>query len=224
MRLSLILCWLLWSVSAYGQQIRQQSYWMRLYGRLRFSDKWTLHLETDERRLTRPDRQLQIIAHAHLHRRLGQRWDVAWGQTFSAVARSVLRVPEWRFFQEGTYATKVGERGQLSHRVRIDWRWIRQANADELLDDYRFRVRFRYRPQFDWRPNDRWTLKTNQEVMIHDDAFDQYRFYAAAERRWKKNWAVEIGYLKLIQRRNNNPGLLNQDIVRLTLFKTFIVN
>ena len=100
--------------------VHQQAYWLRLYGRVKLNDKWSFQVEADERRLIKPDRQLQFIAHAHLHRKFGKYTEGALGTTFSAVRQSTFDVPEGRLFQEFYWFLPLGKTTGLRLSFGID--------------------------------------------------------------------------------------------------------
>lgn len=174
-------------------------------------------LEADERRTIRPDRQAQFIAHAQVQCRLGTRWTLSWLQSFSSVTRNGLDIPEWRSSQEALFVQTWSPRWNLSGRLRIEQRWLHRNDGKVLTDGYRFRLRFRYRLQSEWRANSKWLFRCNDEFMHHYDGFDQNRIYLSATRLLHQHCAAELGYLKVLQQRNNNSGLLKQDVLRFTL-------
>ena len=58
--------------------------------------------------------------------------------------------------------------------------------------------------------------------MYHQDDFDQNRIYGAVEYKFKKDLSLEMGSLKLHQKRANNKGYYDRDNLRVTLYKDFI--
>ena len=64
-------------------------------------------------------------------------------------------------------------------------------------------------------------LKLSDELMYHLDNFDQNQAYIGLEFRIKKECSIELGYLKMNQKRSNNAGFLDRDNLRLTLSKDF---
>lgn len=200
-----------------AQNIHQQLYWIRQTLRLNLRPQWAFQLEVDERRAIRPDRQAQFIVHAQVQRRAGAHWTLSLLQSFSSVTRNGLDIPEWRPSQEALFAQTWSNRWSLSGRMRIEQRWLHRNDGKVLTDGYQFRLRFRYRLQGEWRANPRWLFRCNDEFMHHHDGVDQNRIYLSATRRLHQHCSAELGYLKVLQQRNNNPGLLDQDVLRLTL-------
>ena len=204
-------------LTAKAQTTHQTGYWTRLFIRVKLDDKWSLQAEADNRRLTEPDRPLQFISHIHLHRKFGKTFETAVGLTFSTVWQGSLAVPEWRPFEEFYVFQPLGKGFRLSHRLRTEQRWTHNFSNGELTDGFNFRWRFRYRPQLDWRISEKWALKLNDELMFHDDGFDQNRLFIGAERKLPHGFSIELGYLKLIQKRT--VGYFDRDNLRLTVYK-----
>ncbi len=197
--------------NAHAQTTHQKAYWLRVYARGNACEKWSWHLELDERRLIHPDRQLQFITHAHLHRKLGKRTEVSVGGSYSVVNE----LPEWRLFQELHYAVPLGSKLRWTNRFRTEQRWLQWADGD-----WRWRFRGRYRVQLDCQILEKWTLKLSDEVMMHTDDFDQNRAYLAVERRFSRWLSWEVGYLKLYQKRAGSE-FFDRDIVRSTIYLNF---
>jgi hypothetical protein len=202
------LFWSLQTTVLPAQVTNQQSYWLRFYLQETFAKKWSWHLELDERRLINPDRQLQFITHAHVHRQLGKGTEVSMGGSYSVVNQ----VMEHRLFQEFHYSKLLGQRMIWANRFRTEQRRIEQ---DEGLWQWRFRVR--YRLQLGYLLGKNWGLKLSDEIMWHTDAFDQNRIYVAIEKKFSKVFSLEIGYLKLYQFRSES-AYGDRDILRSTFY------
>lgn len=202
---------LFWSLQATvlpAQVTNQQSYWLRFYFQETFAKKWSWHLELDERRLINPDRQLQFITHAHVHRQLGKGTEVSIGGSYSVVNQ----VMEHRLFQEFHYNKLLGQRMIWANRFRTEQR---RMEKEEGLWQWRFRVR--YRLQLGYLLGKNWGLKLSDEIMWHTDAFDQNRIYVAIEKKFSKVFSLEIGYLKLYQFRSES-AYFDRDILRSTFY------
>ena len=205
-----------------AQVVHQQAYWIRLYARIKFDDKWSLQFEADERRFIQPDKQLQFIAHTHLHRKFGKYTEGSVGMTFSSVRQGDFDVPEWRPFQEFYVYLPVGKGFRLSHRLRTEQRWFHNYDKIGLIDGYNYKNRIRFRPQLDWKMSEHWALKLNDEVMYHiNDDFDQNRVFAGFEYRFDKHTSLELGYLKVYQKRSGGKGYYDRDNLRVTFYKDF---
>jgi hypothetical protein len=209
----------------------QQSYWTRLYVRVKLNDKWSWQNEADNRRFFGENQQLQFIAHTHLHRKFGKNMahpeklgaEGSLGFTFSDVWQGTLPVPELRPFQEFYVYQKLTDKWRLTHRFRTEERWFHNYVKDVLTEGYNFKFRLRYMLRTDYQLGKKWVLKVNDEVMYHTDDFDQNRFYAGLEYKFRKDISLETGYLKAYQKRANNKGYYDRDNLRVTLYKDFVV-
>jgi Protein of unknown function (DUF2490) len=213
------------TLSLNAQAVHQSAYWMRLYARVKINDKWAWQTEADNRRFfdnaTQP--QLQFIAHTHLHRKFGKYTEGSLGFTFSDVWQGNLPVPELRPFQEFYIFQNLSKKLRLSHRFRTEQRWFHNYKTDVLSEGYNFKFRFRYMPRLDYKLKGKWALKANVEVMYHHDDFDQNRYYGSVTYQILKDLSVEMGYLKVYQKRANNKGYYDRDNLRVTLYKDFVV-
>jgi hypothetical protein len=186
----------------------QQSYWTRIYLQGKINEKWAWNLETDERRLIRPDRQLQFIAHAHIQIKPNPSLVIAGGTTYSLVND----IPEWRLFQEFYWTVPLTKKLKITNRFRTEQRSFHVTESN-----WQLRLRWRYRLQLAYTVNPKIILKCSDEYMWQDDNFDQNRIYAAIEYRFSKHFSCEMGYLKLYQRRKDNL-FFNRDILRTTFY------
>ena len=217
------------TLSLKSQTVHQKTYWTRLYVRVKLNDKWSWQTEAENRRFLGKNQALQFIAQTHIHRKLSNHafarnvtTEGALGFTYSAVWKNGLVVPEWRIFQELSAFQHLSQQLRLSHRLRIEERWFHNASKTELTEGYYFKQRFRYRAQLDWQFSEKWVLKINDELMYNYNNFDQNQTYAGIEYKFRKDCSIELGYLKMLQKRSNNAGYLSRDNVRLTIFKDFI--
>lgn len=207
-----------------SQTIHQQTYWTRFYTRVKLNDKWSWQTEVDNRRFFGENQQLQFIAHTHVHRKFSKNTEGSVGFTYSAVWQGNLPVPELRPFQEFYIFQPLTHRLRLSHRIRTEQRWFHNYSVENLTSGYNFKFRFRYMPRLEYKLGEKWNLKLNDEIMFHHDDFDQNRIYGSVEYKFKKDLSLEIGYLKIYQKRANNKGYFDRDNLRLTLYKDFDVS
>jgi Protein of unknown function (DUF2490) len=206
---------------SFSQVTHQSTYWTRFYVRVKLDSLYSWQIEVDNRRFFNQNQQLQFIAHTHLHRKLGKNTEGSLGFTFSEVWQGHLPVPELRPFQEFYIFQPLNRRLRLSHRIRTEQRWFHNYKSETLTSGYNFKFRFRYRPQLDFKINAKWSVKLNDELMYHPDDFDQNRIFGAVEYKIKKDLSLEMGYLKLLQKRANNKGYYDRDNLRVTVYKDF---
>lgn len=212
----------------------QNLYWIRYYNQLSLNSKWTWHNEVDMRRFMDNSRLHHVIAHSHIHYKIAPNFDIGAGITYSQQspqfpdATSTLVVPEIRPFQEITQSQTLGKKVTLSHRFRLDERFIRKNNGTELLEGSDFNFRFRYRPQLainlsKTESKTPTNLKIADELMVNFGGeivynhFDQNRVYVALEKVLSKNFSVEMGYLHWYQQRSSGKDFFDRNILRLTI-------
>jgi hypothetical protein len=205
------------TVNLTAQTTHQQTYWTRLFVKVKLDSNWTWQIEADERRLILPDKQLQFIAHTHLHRKLSKNTEGSLGVTFSSVRQGLIDVNEYRLFQEFYVYQNLTPKLRLSHRLRPEQRWFENVEKGAIVDGFNFKFRLRYRPQLDFKLNKKWSFKTNAEIMYHQDAYDQFRFFMATEYRFNPHLSMEMGYLKVNQQRSSG-GFFDRDNLRTTFY------
>ncbi len=204
-------------VNLTAQTTHQQAYWVRFFAKVKLDSNWTWQTEADERRLILPDKQLQFIAHTHLHRKLSKNTEGAFGVTFSSVRQGLIDVNEYRLFQEFHIFQNLTPKLRLSHRFRPEQRWFENVEKGEIVAGFNFKFRLRYRPQLDYKFNKKWSFKTNAEIMYHQDKYDQFRFFMAGEYRFNPKFSMEMGYLKVNQQRSSG-GFFDRDNLRTTFY------
>lgn len=206
-----------------SQTIYQQAYWFRLYGRVKYKDKWTLHAETDYRRFTNPDRLWQNYNQLHLHYAVNKNWDIASAIAYAVVWQGTLPVPEWRPYQNVQYTHPLSKGWSLATRFQFEERFIHHASKTELTEGFGFKLRPRLRLQISKIIDANWTARASEEFFYHlDDGFNQNQIWLTVERRLKNGFAVDLGYLKVLLKRNPT-GYINRDNLRLSLIKNFIL-
>lgn len=228
------------SISAQKSVTRQSLYWVRYYNQLTFNDKWSWHHEVDNRRFFEHNRQHHLIMHSHIHYKPSENTEVAFGLTYSlqsphdpdAVVRTV--VPERRLFQECSFNKSLSNRLNFHQRLRIDERFIRRNNGNELQEGYDFNFRFRYRLQLTYilsKPEAslKTTLKLANELMLNAgkvivyNHFDQNRLYFGLEQGLSHAFSAELGYLHWYQQRPAGASFFARDIVRFTLYHRWVL-
>lgn len=216
------------ALSLRSQVTHQQTYWTRLGVRVKLDDKWTIQIQADNRRFFGENQQLQFITHLDFRRKFRKNTEGVLGSSFSEVWQGDLPVPELRFFQECNTFQKITEKLRLFHRFRIEQRWFHNYaknvfGSETLTSGYNFKFRFRYMPRLEYKWNEKWTLRANAELMYHHDDFDQYRYYGGVDYKILTDLSIEMGYLKVYQKRANNKGYFDRDNLRVTVFKDFVV-
>lgn len=115
--------------------------------------------------------------------------------------------PESRIFQQFTQVHKIGKSTQVSHRFRLEQRYLGDS-ADDRDDNY-FAQRFRYfiRSVIPTKRDSNFSkgtyialqnevfLNVQNKDKVNTHFFDQNRAYAAFGYRFSKKFDMEIGYL-----------------------------
>jgi hypothetical protein len=205
------------TVNLTAQTAHQQTYWTRFFTKVKLDSNWTWQVEADERRLILPDKQLQFIAHTHIHRKIGQNTEGSLGASFSSVRQGLIDVKEYRLFQEFYVFQNITPKLRLTHRFRTEQRWFENVEKGAIVDGFNFKFRLRYRPQLDFKLNKKWSFRTNAEIMYHQDRYDQFRFFIAGEYRFNPIFSMEMGYLKVHQQRSSG-GFYDRDNLRTTFY------
>jgi hypothetical protein len=205
-----LLC--LFCFAAAAQTTQQNVYWVRLYMQYALTSKLELHVEVDERRRLDNNNHVQFISHNHLRWLINSKAAIAGGVSYSYVNG----LKEIRPFQEFHYRMPIHKKVEIGHRFRTEQRWLQ--NADKT--DYRFRSRWRYRLHCNYKPNEKWVFKVIDEVMTHTDAFDQNRIYGGVEHKFNPHISLEMGYMRLFQKRNETAKL-KSNIFRATVLLKF---
>ncbi len=220
----------------------QNLWWGGYYNTLVFNDRWYLFTEIENRRFMDPSVQHQGFVRAHLHRVLGNGWDVSAGLAYFGTwpdnpeGDNRLAVPEFRQHVEAIQKHNM-RRVSIDHRYRFESRFFHNVNADrsELEPGYAFGAfRFRYRLQFVvplWTlKNERpLVLKVNDELLINIgekiryNVFDQNRLYVGLGHSIFPDLFVEVGYLRWFQQRVTGTDYYSRNIVRLSLFHRIVL-
>lgn len=204
-----------------SQNIYQQAYWLRLYGRVKFNDNWTVHLETDYRRFTNPDRMWQNYNQLHAHYRFHKNWETVAAVGFAQVWQNTFFVPEWRPYQDIQYFQSLGKGWQLAYRARVEERFIHHSSKTELTEGYGFNIRPRVRVQVSKSFKNNWITRLSEEY-FYQNGFNQIQTWLLVEKQLKNNFFIEIGYLKAFVKRSPS-GYINRDNIRVSLIKNFTI-
>ena len=113
----------------------------------------------------------------------------------------------------------------FSTRLRIDERFIRKNNGEQLLEGYNFN--FRYRTRFQMQiligKKKKDNVKIIDELMLNSgknvNFFDQNRVYFGFEKFLLKNTSLEVGYLRWYQQRQTIDTYFQRNIIRFTLLQ-----
>lgn len=207
----------------------QNFLWNRYHLNIGINPKIGLQAEVDNREFLNNFKQNQFIGHLHLHYKFNQNAELSLGVSHSRVgaqfsdALDVLTAPENRIFQE-FYVRKSNSKWQFQNRFRTEQRFFRKIESNELIEGYDFNLRVREQISISYLLHPKIRLKANDEIMFNFgkriiyNRFDQNRIYGAAE--WIPNQKIsfELGYLRILQKRNSPTDYFQRDILRFTVF------
>lgn len=222
---------------AQKQVTHQSMYWIRYYGKYQFSPKWGATLEFEDRRFFHDNRQLNLLLpRVAVTRSLGSGWNAALGFTYFLAANPgdgykpiAVTAPELRPHEELSYKQKIKDL-TISHRYRLEERFVRKSDADHLLSGYNFNFRFRYQLQLQYPLIKKETAAGTLNIKVSDEPmlnfghsivrnfFDQNRFYVALNYGISKSIQVELGYINWFQERSSGDQYYDRDIARFTFY------
>ena len=107
-------------------------------------------------------------------------------------------IKENRIFEQYVYKHKLGK-FKIQHRGRLEQRFLRFNDRNELQQRFRYRISLRY------DINKTFSLVVTEEPFVNfqDQVFHENRFYAGIGIKLIKNSQFQIGYLKQHIRKNN---------------------
>ena len=226
------------AMEAQSKQVSHQNlYWLRYSSQIAFSPKLALQGEIENRSFFKHNRQHHFIFHSRLHYKFSKA-EVAGGFTYSLQSPqdpeslSQLIVPELRTVQELHYQTRVSNKLSVTHRFRVDERFIRKNDGIKLQEGYDFNWRMRYRLMASLNllilSEDLPTqIKLANEIMVNAgknivfNRFDQNRVIVAFEQNLGRKTSIEFSYIYWYQQRSSGYQYYQRDISRITLSQKF---
>jgi hypothetical protein len=183
--------------------------WYMLFGDHRLSSHWGAHTELQWRRhniITDPQ-QLLVRVGANYH--ASDRTLLTLGYGFIDSYSNGDFFPEQRIYEQLQLRGELG-RVALTHRYRLEQRWVQLAGSSNYT--YMNRIRYMLRgtlplkgPSLD--PNEPYVSAYNEIFLGFGNnvpnIFDQNRLYAALGYRFSRQASVETGYMyQIVQQRN----------------------
>ncbi len=231
--LTVICCLKTQAQPAVKQTSHQNLIWFAYFSQIDLSSKWFIASEIHERRFVFPDRQHQFVIRGHLHYRFDPDWNVSGGFTYflqspqDPFSKSTLVVPELRPHIELAGARKFNSRWRFDHRYRLEKRFFRNFEGEELLSGYNSNFRFRYRLTLSWliskEDQPALTLKLSDEIHFNFgneilyNHFDQNRIYVGINYNLSPQINIEAGYMNWYQQRRTGNQFYDRDILRINL-------
>jgi hypothetical protein len=213
----------------------QQLLWLRYTNRLELNPHWFLYTDLSERRLLFPDAQHQMLGRITAQYRWRENWAAGVGFAYSRQspndprAANKLVVPELRPHIEAVNRQPLGERVMLSQRYRLEYRFFKNVEDEELASGFNSYLRFRYKLEVNfwlrkkpnelgavvWKLADEVMLNAGKEIVLN--VFDQNRLSTSLQVQAFRNIAFELNYIRAFQQRNSGYDFFNRDIFRLAI-------
>jgi hypothetical protein len=207
----------LFAVQGQGKIEHQSQIWYGYYLTHSLSKRWYVQGEVHARQFVDPAIYSQSAVRAHVHRTIGDKWDLSAGVALflntpnDPLATNRLAVPEYRPHVEVVYKQRWSK-VRFDHRFRAEMRFNRATNANrtELTDVVNFsNYRLRYRIQALFPLYKTLQAKLNTEILLNaeqenpDNYLDQHRMFAGVSIPVRPNLSVDVGYLHSFQQRSN---------------------
>lgn len=221
-RMALVVCWLL-ALSSYAQHQRISDYntvgWYTYNGDHKLSERWQLHTEYQWRRVDVIRTWQQSLARVGLRYALSAQVHVSLGYTNFVTypygrypsADQGRPVPENRIHQDIDVTNMVG-RLQLTHRLRLEQRWLAQlseVNPRQVASwEYQNRIRYQLSLTYPLRgpaidPGE-FYLNAFDELLISfgrnvgENIFNQNRLSGGVGYQFKTDFQIELNYFNRI--------------------------
>lgn len=203
----LFLC--LISGSLFAQTVHQNSGWLFFLKSTKLSDKWGLHLDVQVRSADDWGYVRNVLIRPGLTYFINKKSNVTAGYLLATTKTQFNNLPdvntnEHRIWEQYIIAHKLGS-GTLSHRFRLEQRFIGQPTGDDIFSQ-RIRYFFRFiqplKKQEDGFTKGAFAALQNETFFnlqnkdqLNGSVYDQNRVYIAAGYRFSKKFDIEAGYL-----------------------------
>jgi len=226
------------TTSLLAQTINQNTGWFMFLNSTKFSDKWGMHFDLQLRTQNNWDgiRHLLIrpgvtyYINKNSNATLGYLYTPTFLQDDILVGGGTLKttLTEHRIWQQYIYNHQPWKGATLSHRLRLEQRFI-ERQTDDLFSQ-RFRYFFRLvqplqkqegaftKGVFAALQNELFFNMQNKE-QLNGSLFDQNRAYLAVGYRFSKAFDVEAGYLN--QTINSASNNIMNNVAQLALYTRF---
>jgi hypothetical protein len=218
---------------AQKEVIHQTQLWFAYFNNLKFSDKYRLLTDVQERYFIEPvGSQGNLIFRSILYRSLGNNWEAGAGMCvfFTSPQKipssSDLVVPELRPTVDFIYKQKAGSLN-INHRYRFEARYFHAVENDKLADGYdfgTFRCRYQFSADYPIIKNKEkkpvLSVRAYDEIFVNfgskvvSNAFDQNRIYGGLMYDVNKSLTFELGYLNWFQETSDGKTYYNRNIIR----------
>lgn len=210
--------------------------WLALFGDLEVARNWFVDYEAQVRREGPVDQWQQFLPRLSIRHRFHPNAQLSWGYTFPETwpygkLPVAYRFPERRMWEQLLLTHSAG-RGAISHRYRLEQRWLGRVveeGGEEVVANWVRSNRIRYRAAGvvplrgatldvgEPYANVNGEIFVNWGANVAGNVFDQYRLNAMLGLRLTKGVRVEAGYLEQLIQRPNGRQLERNHTVMVAL-------
>lgn len=228
--------------SLYAQTVNQNTGWFMFLNSTKFNDKWGLHFDLQVRSDNNWNRVRNVLVRPGLTYYINKNSNATLGYLYTptilatkvnyidADGNSISKgsITEHRIWQQYIYNQQPWKGAALSHRLRLEQRFIERTTDD--LFSQRFRYFFRLvqplqkqegaftKGMFAALQNELFFNLQNKE-QLNGSLFDQNRAYLAVGYRVSKSFDIEAGYLNQAIKGANANTVNN--VAQLALYTRF---
>lgn len=221
-----------------GQEVvkeitEREQVWLGYFNQTRLSGKFSLWLDLHARRNDFLDRWATTIIRPGITYHISDHTRFTVGYAYAAhwpISESDETIrPEHRPWQQINWSGR-SKRLHLNQWVRLEERFNRKIQDDQLTDSYRFNFRARYMialmvpltadaiaPGVPFVVlNDEVHLNFGKEIIYN--YFDQNRLFAGIGYQFSKSLNAQLGYMQVFQQREAGNHFFNTHTLRLFVF------
>lgn len=199
----------------FAQTVNQNTGWLFFLNSTKFNDKWGAHFDLQVRSQDNWDGIRNLLIRPGVTYYINKNSNATLGYLFTqtylldkiVVGGGSLKntLTEHRIWQQYIYSHQLWKNAGLSHRFRLEQRFIEQRQTDDLFSQ-RFRYFFRLvqplqkqegaftKGAFAALQNELFFNLQNKQA-LNGSLFDQNRAYLALGYRFSKKFDIEAGYL-----------------------------
>lgn len=224
--------------SLYAQTVNQNTGWFMFLNSTKFNDKWGMHFDLQVRTQDNWDGVRHLLVRPGITYYINKNSNATVGYLYTPTflqedilvggGKLKTTLTEHRIWQQYIYNHQPWKGAALSHRFRLEQRFI-ERQSDDLFSQ-RFRYFFRLvqplknqegaftKGMFVALQNELFFNIQNKEK-LNGSLFDQNRAYLAVGYRVSKSFDIEAGYLNQAIKGANNNTVNN--VAQLALYTRF---
>lgn len=228
---------------AFAQTVNQNTGWFLFLNSTKFNDKWGMHFDLQVRSDNNWDRVRNLLVRPGVTYYINKNSNATVGYLFTQTYLPEMypvfapgttpytpkfTLTEHRIWQQYIYNHQPWQGAALSHRFRLEQRFIERQNDD--LFSQRLRYFFRLVQPLQKQEGafskgvfaavqNEFFFNIQNKDQLNDNLFDQNRAYLAIGYRFSKAFDVEAGYLNQAIKGANNNTVNNA--VQLALYTRF---